>query len=370
MGGFQELIPQSTYLTTGPAFGRIAQWLRHFDPDFYRTHLHLGDHSDLDHLDRESLYQHFIETGWTEGRSYSRFLYSFIQPEFYRQRYPELGLATPQEALRHWMYEGYYEGRIPNEVTQFILDSDVHLFQFGKVGSKAIQEALYSAGYNRHVVHLHWPSDMMTTYPDCIFSYEEVVRRELERPIKFIVGVRDPIARAIAGYFETASTGDEAALLNTPVEMLGEIITEDFFHAGRIDFILNWIEHSFFRDVDVYGFAFNPAEGYVVIESDSTQIFLYRLEDLPRLEEPLSQFAGLNLRLQRVNAAADKPYAALYRAAIEDIRFDSSDVERAMSSQMTRHFYSEREIEHMRKRWVATRRRRWKTKPGSATSSA
>jgi hypothetical protein len=368
--GFQDLIPQSTYLTTGPGFGRIARWLRHFDADFYRTYHHLGDHSDLAHLDRAGLYRHFIETGWTEGRLYSQFLHSFIQPEFYLKRYPELGLTTPQEALRHWMYEGFYDGRIPNEVTQFILDSNVHLFQFGKVGSKAIQEAMYTAGHDRHVVHLHWPSDMVTTYPDCILSYEEVLRSDPERPIKFIVGVRDPVERVIAGYFETASSVDEAALLSAPVEQIGEMVTEEFFRAGWIDFILNWFDHEFFREIDVYSFAFDTSAGYSVIESDNTQIFLYRLEDLPQLEQPLSQFVGLELRLRRVNAAAQKPYGALYRAALEHIRFAPSDVERAMGCQMTRHFYSEDEIERMRKRWVAARRRRWKAKPGSATSSA
>jgi hypothetical protein len=367
--GFHDFIPPSTYLTTGPRFGRIAQWLRYFDADYYRTHKHVGDHSDLEHLDRAGLYRHFIETGWREGRIYSHFLHSFIQPDFYQRRYPELGLTSPQEALQHWMYEGFYEDRIPNEVTQLLLDARIHLFQFGKVGSKAIERALYDAGHDRHVVHLHWPSDMLTTYPDSILSYQEIIRREPRASLTFITGVRDPIERIIAGYFETASSVDESELVQTPVERLGDAITEEYFRADWMELVLGWFEHGYFRDVDVYAYPFDSSAGYSIISEPGTTIFLYKLEDLPSIGNRLSELVGLDLKLQRVNASGDKPYGQLYRAAIDAIQFDRKDVDRVMSSKLVRHFYSKQEIDQMRERW-SSKRRQWRSVSPSSNAAA
>src|SRR5918999_6249428 len=63
--GFLELIPGLRSVTSNPDLTRMAQWLRHFDAEFYRTHTHGGGgEADLLGLDVPALYQHFVETGW------------------------------------------------------------------------------------------------------------------------------------------------------------------------------------------------------------------------------------------------------------------------------------------------------------------
>lgn len=349
---FQKLIPALTYMHTGPGFSRIGQWLKHFDVEFYRTHPHWEGHADLEQFDHEHLRRHFIETGWREGRAYSRFLHSFIAPDFYCREYPELGLNSPQDAARHWMYEGFYEGRIPNAVTKDVLESEFHLFQFGKVGSKSIEQALRVAGHDRTILHLHWPSDMLTTYPDCMFSYEEVVARDPEKPIRFITGVRDPFERIISGYFQSNPNVAQAGSIKTVGEISDAIVTS-YFSSGQVDWILGWFAHQFFRGIDVFSSDFDKSAGYTVLECNHAKVFLYRMENLPHLEEPLSRFTGLPIRLQRVNTATDKAYSGLYKEVIETLRFSEADVDLVMNSQLVRHFYSEQEIERMRERWTA-----------------
>ena len=163
------------------------------DVDFYRTH------ADLAHMRTEALVAHFVRDGWLEGRAYNRVLSSFIDPAFYMSHYPELGLESAEAATRHWMYEGYFDGLVPNAVTKQVLDSDIHLYQLGKVGSKAIEAAIYDAGYDRLVLHFHWPSDFLRSYPDCFLGYEEVMARNVAKPLRVVSGVRDPFERLISG---------------------------------------------------------------------------------------------------------------------------------------------------------------------------
>lgn len=349
--GFLQLIPGLPSVSN-PDLTRMAQWLRHFDAEFYRTHAHADGEADLLGLDVPALYQHFVETGWREGRSYSRLLHAFLDPSFYQRRYPELNLREPREAVRHWMFEGFYEGRIPNGVTQRILDSQLHLFQFGKVGSKAIERALYAAGHRELVLHLHWPNDLVSTYPDCIFSYQEVLEREPKKKIRFITGVRDPFARIVSGFFETrfSSRTSERSITEEDAALHDAIIAY-FFRSRAIDHILTWFDHCFFRNVDVYAWPFDPAAGYQVISTPDTEVFVYRHEDLPHVVRPLSDFVGLDLRLERVNDASVKPYASAYRSVLERVRFAEEDVEHVVNSTLVRHFYSEREIDTMRERW-------------------
>src|SRR5262245_18174414 len=111
--GFKTLIGDSVSLVM-PECNRLALWLRHFDVEFYRTHGHADGKADLINMRADELYRHFVGTGWREGRSYSRILHDFLDPVFYMRHYPSLGLANAQEAVRHWMYEGFYERRTPN----------------------------------------------------------------------------------------------------------------------------------------------------------------------------------------------------------------------------------------------------------------
>jgi hypothetical protein len=333
---------------------RMSQWLRHLDLQFYRTQGHIGGFSDLGQLSDDELRTHFIVNGWQEGRPYSKFLQTFIDPDFYMREYPELGLKDSDAALKHWMYAGFFEGRMPNVVTKAALESDYHLFQFGKVGSKAIQHALVAAGHRKLVIHTHWPSEFMKSYPDCMLGYVEIVTREPRKNLNFLTGVRDPFSRIISGYFqERHDLVDKTGMCSA--QLVSGQYVEQFFRTGQASLILDWFDHSYFRDIDIYDHPFDTAAGYAVIEKNAARVFLYRLDKLGGLQSELSRFTGLNIRLEPTNVTVAKPYAPLYQEAVSAVRFTEAQVDQVLNSSLVGHFFSAQEADAMRKRWLAPR---------------
>jgi hypothetical protein len=333
---------------------RMSQWLRHLDLQFYRTHGHAGGIADLSHLSDDELRSHFITNGWREGRSYSKFLHTFIDSGFYIREYPELGLKDDGSAMKHWMYAGFFEGRMPNAVTKAVWNSEFHLFQFGKVGSKTVQQALTAAGYKQLVVHVHWPSEFIKSYPACIFGYDEIISRDPHRTLNFITGVRDPFSRIISGYFQERHDITDKTGMSSEQLVSGKYI-EDFFRTGQTYLILDWFDHKYFRDVDIYDHPFDTTRGFSVIEKNNARVFLYRLDKLDGLESELSRFTGLNIRIERANVTVGKPYAPLYQDAVSSVRFTESQVDQVLNSTLVGHCFTPQEIDLMRKRWLAPR---------------
>ena len=350
---FEKLLSPALLRNLEPEAGRLSQWLRHFDLHFYRTHKHWDGVADLRHLGKKALVTHFIETGWKERRGYSAFLHAFIDPLFYRQQYPELGLKDDLDAVAHWMYEGFFEGRIPNSVTRDVLESEIHLFQFGKVASRSIQKALYGAGHGKLILHLHWPTGLIQSYPDCMCSYDEVVNSPRDKAVSFITGVRNPFERIISGFFEGNLSEGGAAPASSTLEQVCSDIQRTFFELRQVDNLLGWFGHRFFRDVDIYRHEFDKDAGYTVIREHNLKIFLYRFDKLASLERPLTQFTGLPIHLDWTNTSVGKPYFQFYKAARESLRFPPEDAEYVLRSQLVRHFFTAEEIDCMRERWVA-----------------
>jgi hypothetical protein len=192
--GFERYVPldAAVDLSFDPS---LHHWLTHLDIAFYRDHQHSGGVADLKSLSDRDLYLHFLRRGYQEGRAYNRHFLAFLDPKDYAQRYPELSLRNEWEATRHWMYRGVFERRIPNKMTQDLIDADVHLFQMGKVGSKSIEKSLIQSGHRRLIPHLHWASEIVQTYTECFLPYDEVLNRDPHKELVFISGVRDPIER-------------------------------------------------------------------------------------------------------------------------------------------------------------------------------
>jgi hypothetical protein len=351
--GFEQLVSRAPLLGSGvlPRASRLNEWLRFFDPEFYGSHGHLSGVADLSDMSRAELINHFVYRGWREGRSYSRFLHSFIDPAYYRSAYPELGLSTDAAAVRHWVYDGYFEGRVPNRTTRQMLDSEFHVFQFGKVGSKAVERALYAAGHPGLVLHVHWAADLVLNYPDCPLSYPELVNADRDKPIRFITGVRDPLDRLVSGYFQSnLESRVKHGLDVSPNIVIGEIMS--MVDDGQLDAILDWFDHQFFRGIDVYSEPFDVDQGFRTLGQGGARVFLYRVDHLPRLTMPLAEFTGLPVQLVPTNCAADKDYAGLYHTILGILRFPAAVVDRVLKSALVRHFFSAGEIDRMRTRWT------------------
>jgi hypothetical protein len=321
--------------------GDLLKWIRNFDSHFYRTHGHFDGFADLENLSDSELLLHFISTGHAERRSYNQFLYSFIDPVFYRERYRELRLGDDADAVRHWMYFGAYEGRSPNEPTQRLIDADVHLFQMGRVGSKSIEAALYASGHDRLVPHLHWKNEILYTYPDSFYGYEELVKLGNGRKI-FISGVRNPIDRLVSGLFNSALEAKSTVSVEFLFSLLKRPQFElDYFIEPHLTRILDWFDHQYFLSIDVFAQPFDIDAGYTVIEAPNATVLLYRFDRLDEIWPRISDVTGRELPRVHVNEGGRTGLRPQIEAFRDRLRLGEELRERIAQSRYTRHFFAD-----------------------------
>jgi hypothetical protein len=309
----------------------IHALIKNFDVDFYRNFEHAAGKSDLGHLTNEQALMHLLERGRIEGRVYNKWMYSFIDPAFYVSRYPELRLKTNEEAVRHWMYIGAFKKMVPNQVTQDLIDADVHLFSMGKVASKSIEASIKGAGYKKLIPHLHWADQLAFSYEHSFFDYAEIINYDTSKPRIFISGVRDPAERVISGYFQS---------LENPKEQI-DISDELFLQKLSADArkVVDWFDHKYFSDIDIYNYPFDKELGYSTIKKNNITIFLYRLDCMKKCWTEISALTGLNLKEQYENRSHDKNYKAKMKAMLSNKELTNSIRRQTAKSKYMEHFF-------------------------------
>ena len=336
----------------------LQLWLRHFDADFYRNHTHLRNKADLKDLSEQELINHFLKRGYKEGRSYNRYFLSFLNPFFYIAKYPELNLSSPSEAVKHWMYHGVYDGKVPNEDTQKMVEARIHLFQMGKVASKSIEQSIRNCGYTQLVPHLHWQNELMITYSSCFFTYEEAIIRSEASDLNFVSGVREPIDRVLSGIFQASSDPKSTQSLD---ELTNKILEGPEALATylnpSIELILNWFNHKFYCDLDIYSEAFDCQKGYQLIQNkrglQQRRAFIYRTDKLLSLWDEISKFLELKLEPVSTNKSDEKEGAGKYLSGVKDAKLPSTYLDKIYSSKLCQHFYTAEEIASFKERWSA-----------------
>jgi hypothetical protein len=306
--------------------------IKHFDVDFYKNFEHHEEKEpDLAHMTNEEALIHFLRRGKLEGRAYNKWLYSFIDPAFYVTRYPELKLESVQDVVRHWMYIGAFQKLVPNQVTQDLIDADIHLFNMGKVGSKSMEASLIKAGYKKLIPHLHWPDHLAFSYEHSIYDYAEIINYDTSKPRTFISGVRDPVERVISGYFQ--SRGESQSQNNISDEVLKQKLTSD------ISKITGWFDHGYFSKIDIYDYPFDKKLGYSIIKKNNITIFLYRLDCIKKSWKPLSALTGLYLETSYENKSSDKVYSEQLKALLSKKELVGSLKEVSRDSKYMEHFF-------------------------------
>lgn len=341
--GFDLLLPNGS-LVDVPVDAMLQLRLKYFDSEFYRTHIHCGEYPDLLNLSYYELITHFLHRGKIEGRSYNRYINSYIDGHFYKLKYPKLNLKSAADAVVHWNYFGVYQLKIPNSVTDEILNSEIHLFQMGKVGSKSIESALMTSGCKGIIPHLHFASDLFQIYPDCFYSYPEVVAMS-SNPIKFIAGVREPISRVYSGIIESIVDPKSSLTFEIINEKIHSKKAFEEFIFNQSTLVLDWFEHNFFSDIDVYSHPFDKKLGFGCCEGDRNTLFVYRLDKLSTLWNELSNFTGYQLNPTVANVIEDKSYelVSLYKKMM-GFCLSKPLLDRVYNSGYCQHFFSENEI--------------------------
>jgi len=295
--------------------------------------------------DEDAALRHFYYRGYYERRIMDRSRLRGFDASFYRERYPELGLASDAEAQIHYCYLGYYEGRPPSRDAAWYLDADLHVFQMGKVGSHSIAAGLEVAAVGRKVIQLHWMADFHMSFPGLRIPYRQLLLRERATPLQVLSGAREIVSWALASLFQYF-----ASEIATPAQVreLVEVRFWDTCQAG-----LTWFDHQYFCGLDVYATPFPHAEGAVRIAHPRLDLMIYRQEDMPRLAPALADFLAIpGFALGHANVGEEKQYAGLYREFILDFRLPGNLLARLYDAPYMRHFYSDDEREAAYLRWA------------------
>jgi hypothetical protein len=318
--GFEQFVPPESLRNLHMPM-EAHRWLAHFDASYYRLPDDGDQWEDLRPLSDAQLYEHFLRHGHALGRPYNRFFRTFLEAEEYRRMYPDLGLTDARSAVRHWMYEGVFQRRIPNRQTGLLVDAMVHIFQMGKVGSQSIATSLLKAGFGRFVPNFHWAGDIVTAYPQCFYPYDEIVNWDKDRKLLFISGVRDPLEHLVSSLFQqTLDVRNDRRASDVEDLLRGSVEHVQAALQPNLQWILDWFAHGFFRGIDVYDYPFDAVRGYDIVRQGPVTVFLYRHDALDRCWEPLSELVGLHLKPAFENVSDFKAYADPYRHALAILR--------------------------------------------------
>jgi hypothetical protein len=313
----------------------------------FRWRAYLRANPDVEAIasDEAAALRHFYYRGYYERRIPDRSRLDGFDPGFYRERHPELGLASDAEAQIHYCYLGYYEGRPRSRDEAWYVDADLHVFQMGKVGSHSIAAALEAAGTPRKVIQLHWMADFHMSLRGLRLPYRELLLRERAAPLQVLSGTREIVSWGLASLFqyfggEIASPADARELV--------EVRFWDTCQAG-----LTWFDHQYFCGLDVYATPFPHAEGSVRIAHPKLDLMIYRQEDMPRLAPALGEFLAIpGFAPGHANVGEDKAYSALYREFMRDFRMPGNLLASLYDTPFMQHFYSDDEREAAYRRWV------------------
>lgn len=181
---------------------------------------------------------------------------------------------------------------------------------------------------------------------------------------ELVVGVREPVSRALASLFQQIDAYFADPAQATPEAVVALLAggsapdadaLEQLVDRNRVELHGWWFErelHASFG-LDVFATPFDHDAGWCVIEGPRARAIVLRLENLDRLAEPLAAFLGVeSVVLPRANRALDRRGAEAYRACVERCRFPSHFVDRLLGSRLATHFYAPAERAALRARWI------------------
>lgn len=264
--------------------------------------------------------------------------------------------------------------------TQFALDTlraaaqktnEVLILQPGKVGSTSVTMMLQSSGIPCIQTH-------RLSYPKYILGdrlsevWESAAKRIRHGHNKIICLIRDPLSKDYSAFWQSFTFPVERYRYLPILSSNLQEMYEGFLKAvmnGRgeeekhgISLPLSWREEFDWFDeelkahlgIDVYQYPFDREKGYTVIRQDSNELFLCKMERLEAAIPALEVFlnTGVNLKLERKNAALAKSYSMAYRAFRRQVKLNKDYINHYFQgNSKVDHFYSEEDQEKFIKKW-------------------
>lgn len=249
-------------------------------------------------------------------------------------------------AARHWLQwqrDAWREFADPDRVL---------IYQMGKVGSTALQEAIPGA------LHLHslYGNDVCPPrYGRMVASPLSKTGRGTSRAIRrlalarrpevrIITFVRDPLERNISMFFQNLAhwlaLDDVRHVRDTRVEW-NALIADAFERSFNHEYALDWFDRELKRltGIDVFARPFDGDQAAAVFERGRYQVLLVRYERLQEATAQIADFVGADIELGRINRGERKWYGALYAEFKRDYQAPPELMQRLYGNRYARHFY-------------------------------
>lgn len=248
------------------------------------------------------------------------------------------------------------------------------VWQMGRVASQSLNDALLAGGV-RPVFHVHWLSSARIAgacerarrhYGYVRPRHLRVslqLRRILDSPARervewrIVTLVRDPVARNVSDYF--LALGNYALPGFRERWRRGEVGLEaalnGFLEGYEHDCRDHWFDEEIggVFGIDLLSAPFDWKKGYGIVAADGVSVLVLRQESLAETLRPaLKEWLGLDVaHVPRQHVSGDEADGELYRALLENIRFDKHFLDRMYAIPWVRHFYSPAEIEGFKAKW-------------------
>jgi len=247
----------------------------------------------------------------------------------------------------------------------------VLLHQMGKVGSSSVRDTLRSMD-GVHVFQTHWCNERNLAHRAGIVHEDRRISNrygdrdhfgamlhhriiEPRGASKVITMVRDPIARNVSSYFQHLDEIWGVRRAHERIEL--DELLRGFHEVFEHDEPLTWFDTEV-RDlfgVDVFAIPFDRERRWSLLESDSWSVLVMRA-DLPDdgKQQAMSSLLGCEIPvLSRSNVGEDKGYASVYTAFKKRLELPAAYLDRFYDAPVTRHFFTDEEIDRLRRRWTA-----------------
>ena len=265
-------------------------------------------------------------------------------------------------------------------LVQAVGESDVFIYQPGKVGSQSVWKSIGGNSLQFHSLVIP-------------FAFPEFSREQLEyyidkirnKKVKIITGVREPISRDLAAMFQNSDIdlwpyhqfnsnifwlygdffGSESGGLKhsdimkrTPkweknLENAFFDLSNAIIEYGLDEF--SWFSYEIKRvfGIDIFQEPFDKEKGYGIIRKGNVEILIYKLEALNTLECMIGEFLGQDeFQLKRENLSEEKIYNAAYHELKEVLKISEKYFQYYYKDNSAySHFYTDNEIDCYRKMW-------------------
>ncbi len=197
---------------------------------------------------------------------------------------------------------------------------------------------------------------------------EKIKYRESSKKIKIITLVRDPVSRAVGGFFHNI---DQWIFPEKKQLLLGrpnwfEVLYHHFNVAEKYnnltylhstsEYQLNWFDEQvkFLFGIDVFKKEFDTEKGYKIYKKDNIELLVLKLELIEKCwNEAIGLFLSLSVpELGANNSAKNRNDYTFYREFKNKLKLGQKDFDLLYDNKYMEYFYSDSEIKQLMANWA------------------